>query len=56
MFINPDRDKNEDEQAKEIGEKVQLIVAKNRSGPVASIDMTFLSHLTKFVPYAGDRG
>jgi len=56
MFINPDRDKNEDEQAKEIGEKVQLIVAKNRSGPVASIDMTFLSHLTKFVPYTGDRG
>ena len=56
MFINPDRDRNPDEHPKELGEKVQLIVAKNRSGPVASVDMTFLAHLTKFVPYTDDRG
>ena len=56
MFINRDRelDKNYDDQAKETGQKVQLMLAKNRNGPVSTIDLTFLKHITKFVPFADD--
>jgi len=57
MFINRDRelDKSLEEQSKDAGQKVQLMVAKNRNGPVGSVDLTFLKHLTKFVPFAEDR-
>jgi replicative DNA helicase len=56
MFINRDRelDKTIEEQSREAGQKVQLILAKNRNGPVGTIDLTFLKHFTKFTPYAGD--
>ena len=58
MFINRDRelDKSLEEQAKDAGQKVQLMIAKNRNGPVGSVDLTFLKHLTKFVPFADERG
>ena len=58
MFINRDREleKTLEEQGKEAGQKVQLMMAKNRNGPVGTIDLTFLKHFTKFVPYAGERG
>ena len=58
MFINRDREteKSLEEQAKEPGQKVQLMIAKNRNGPVGTIDLTFLKYLTKFVPFTDDRG
>ena len=57
MFINRDREieKSSEEQAREPGQKVQLMIAKNRNGPVGTIDLTFLKHLTKFAPYSDDR-
>jgi replicative DNA helicase len=56
LFINRDRelDKTVEEQSKEDGQKVQLILAKNLNGPVGTIELLFRKHLTKFVPYAGD--
>jgi replicative DNA helicase len=57
LFINRDRelDKTMEEQSKGEGQKVQLVIAKNRNGPVGTIDLTFLKHFTKFVPYEKDR-
>jgi len=54
MFLHRDREveKSVEEQSSEIGQKVQLMVAKNRNGPVGTIDLTFLKHITKFVPFA----
>ena len=56
MFLNRDREleKTVEEQSKDAGQKVQLMVAKNRNGPVGTVDLTFLKHLTKFVPFAED--
>jgi replicative DNA helicase len=58
LFLNRDRelDKTMEEQAKGEGQKVQLVVAKNRNGPVGTVDLTFLKHFTKFVPFTADRG
>jgi replicative DNA helicase len=57
LFINRDRelDKTLEEQSQANSQKVQLVVAKNRNGPVGSIDLTFLKHFTKFAPFAKDR-
>jgi len=57
MFINRDREleKSVEEQSSEEGQKVQLMIAKNRNGPVGTIDLTFLKHLTKFVPFADEK-
>jgi len=57
MFLNRDRelDKSAEDQAKEAGQKVQLMLAKNRNGPVGTVDLTFLKHLTKFIPYTEDK-
>ena len=56
MFLNRDREleKTYEEQA-EKGQEVQLMLAKNRNGPVGNIKLTFLKHLTKFVSYADDK-
>ena len=53
MFLNRDREleKTYDEQKKERGQKVQLMLAKNRNGPVGTVDLTFLKQYTKFVNY-----
>jgi replicative DNA helicase len=58
MFINRDREleKTYEDQVKDKGQKVQLMLAKNRNGPVGTVDLTFLKHLTKFVPCSDDRG
>jgi replicative DNA helicase len=58
MFINRDRetDKNQADQEYEKGQKAQLIVAKNRNGPVGPVELYYLRHLTKFAPITGDRG
>ncbi|MCL2007738.1 MAG: replicative DNA helicase [Treponema sp.] len=52
MFINRDRnlDKTNEEQEKEPTQKVQLILAKNRNGPVGTIGLLFFRQFTKFVP------
>jgi len=57
MFLDRDRElgKSFEEQAKEVGQKVQLMVAKNRNGQVGTIDLTFLKYLTKFVSYTDER-
>ena len=53
MFLNRDREleKTYDEQKKERGQKVQLMLAKNRNGPVGTVDLTFLKQYTKFVNF-----
>jgi replicative DNA helicase len=48
MFIHRDRD---EQSSKEIGQKVQLMLAKNRNGPVGSVDLNFLKPYTKFVAW-----
>ena len=57
IFLNRDREheKTIEEQSKSEGQKVELILAKNRNGPVGTVDLIFLKHLTKFVPYSEDR-
>jgi len=57
MFLDRDRElgKSFEEQAKESGQKVQLMVAKNRNGQVGTIELTFLKYLTKFVSYTDER-
>ena len=57
MFLDRDREigKSFEEQAKESGQKVQLMVAKNRNGQVGTIELTFLKYLTKFVSYSDER-
>jgi len=57
MFLDKDRENNKssDEQSGEKGQKIKLMLAKNRNGPVGIIDLTFLKHLTKFVPYTDER-
>jgi len=57
MFLNRDREfeKTMEEQAIEKGQKVQLTVAKNRNGPVGTINLLFLKQLTKFVAPLDDR-
>jgi replicative DNA helicase len=54
LFLNRDRelDKTMEEQAQEKGQEVQLVIAKNRNGPVGSIKLTFLKQFTKFTPCA----
>jgi len=53
MFLNRDREleKTRQEQEKELSQKVQLMLAKNRNGPVGTIDLLFFKHLTKFVSF-----
>ena len=57
IFIDRDRelDKTQDEQARTAGQKVKLIVAKNRNGPTGIVDLTYLKPYTKFVPYIAER-
>jgi len=58
MFLNRDREleKTRQEQEKDMSQKVQLMVAKNRNGPVGTVDLTFFKQLTKFVSFTDDRG
>ena len=50
MFLNRDRElnKNIDDQSTDEGQTVQLMIAKNRNGPVGTVNLKFLKHLTKF--------
>ena len=60
MIILIDRDreleKTTEEQAQATGQKAELILAKNRNGPVGKIELTFLKHLAKYVDFTDDRG
>ena len=57
MFLNRDRelDKTLDEQNKDEAQPVQLMIAKNRNGPVGTVNLLFMKHLTKFVTPFTDR-
>ncbi|MCL2833862.1 MAG: replicative DNA helicase [Treponema sp.] len=57
MFIDRDRelDKTQEQQEKDKGQKVKLIVAKNRNGPTGIVDLTYLKAFTRFVPYIADK-
>jgi replicative DNA helicase len=58
LFINRDRelDKTMEEQSGGEGQKVKLVVAKNRNGVTGTIDLIFQSSFTKFVaPYEKGR-
>ena len=57
MFLHRDREleKTAEEQAKEDGQKVQLIVAKNRNGPVGHVDLFYRKHLTKYESFIEER-
>jgi replicative DNA helicase len=57
MFLNRDRelDKTLEEQSKEEGQQVQLMLAKNRNGEVGTIDLVFLKKFTKFVSFTDER-
>jgi replicative DNA helicase len=57
IFIDRDRelDKTPEEQAKSMGQKVKLIVAKNRNGPTGIVDLTYLKAYTRFVPYTDEK-
>ena len=57
MFLNRDREmeKSVEEQEKNPSQEVQLIIAKNRNGPVGTVKLTYFRHFTKFVPFADAR-
>jgi replicative DNA helicase len=57
MFLVREQElgKSFEEQSKESGQKVQLTIAKNRNGPVGTVNLTFLKHLTKFVSYSDEK-
>ena len=57
MFLVREKEpgKSFEEQAKESVQKIQLMIAKNRNGPVGAIDLTFLKHLTKFAPFTDEK-
>jgi replicative DNA helicase len=57
IFIDRDRelDKSAEDQAKSAGQKVKLIIAKNRNGPTGIVDLTLLKAYTKFVPYVDEK-
>jgi replicative DNA helicase len=53
MFLHREResDKNEQGDGKIEDGKTSLILAKQRNGPVGTINLTFLSNYAKFVPF-----
>ncbi|HEY9445982.1 MAG TPA: replicative DNA helicase [Burkholderiales bacterium] len=53
LFIYRDEVYNPDSPRKGIAE---IIIAKQRNGPVGKVDLTFLGKYTRFENYAGDRG
>jgi replicative DNA helicase len=57
MFIHRKREteKSPEEQAKEEGQAVDIILAKQRNGPVGTVQLVFMKKYTKFVPFAGNR-
>ncbi|MGE4112097.1 MAG: DnaB-like helicase C-terminal domain-containing protein, partial [Burkholderiales bacterium] len=50
LFIYRDEVYNPDSPRKGIAE---IIIAKQRNGPVGKVDLTFLGHHTRFESYAG---
>ena len=58
IFLNREREieKSIEDQEAETGQRVQLMLAKNRNGPVGTISLYYKKHLTKFESYTGDRG
>ncbi|MDR2471463.1 MAG: replicative DNA helicase [Treponema sp.] len=54
IFLHRERE-SDAKPGKETDGKTELIIAKQRNGPVGKIDITFLPRYTKFVPLARDR-
>ena len=54
IFLHRERE-SDAKPGKEPDGKTELIIAKQRNGPVGKIDITFLPRYTKFVPLARDR-
>src|SRR5712692_2471246 len=48
MFIHRDDDGTNGQPAEHAALEVELIVAKQRNGPIGSIDLVFLSEYTRF--------
>ncbi|MDR1059491.1 MAG: replicative DNA helicase [Treponema sp.] len=57
MFIHRPResDKSPEEQSKEEGQLVNIILAKQRNGPVGTVQLVFMKKYTKFESYMGNR-
>ena len=47
---------DDDEEKKEIEGKAELVIAKQRNGPVGGVPLTFLKHITRFEDRASERG
>jgi replicative DNA helicase len=45
----------DDEEKKEIEGKAELVIAKQRNGPVGAVPLTFLKHITRFEDRASER-
>ena len=46
---------DDDEEKKESEGKAELVIAKQRNGPVGAVPLTFLKHITRFEDRAPDR-
>jgi len=46
---------DDDEEKKEIEGKAELVIAKQRNGPVGGVPLTFLKHITRFEDRAPER-
>jgi replicative DNA helicase len=46
---------DDDEEKKEIEGKAELVIAKQRNGPVGGVPLTFLKHITRFEDRASER-
>jgi replicative DNA helicase len=56
MLLNRDREVEKSNDKQESIQKVQLMLAKNRNGPVGSVDLTFFKYLTKFASFTDYKG
>ncbi|GAB6392645.1 MAG: replicative DNA helicase [Treponematales bacterium] len=57
MFIQDQRemDKSPEEQAREEGREVELMLMKQRNGPTGPVKLVFMKQYTRFESYAGDK-
>ncbi len=51
IFLYREKVYNKDKETHSREDKAEVIVAKQRNGPTKTVDLTFLSHCTRFVPF-----
>jgi len=56
MLLNRDREVEKSNDKQDSVQKVQLMLAKNRNGPVGTVDLTFFKYLTKFASFTDYKG